>query len=118
MSVVWDASTPIYRQIQQNVMAQILDGVLRPNDPLLSVRQVATEMGVNPLTVTHAYHELVNDGVVIKKRGVGMFVSPNAFDVLKAQEKKKFLQEEWPQVLERIKRLGLDVESLLKNKTP
>ena len=110
----WNDSQPIYRQLRDRVVALILDGVLKEGDPLPSVRHVAAEYRVNPLTVLKGYQELVDEELVEKKRGIGMFVKPGARDLLLAAERQKFLAEQWPRVSATIQRLGLTPEELLK----
>jgi GntR family transcriptional regulator len=110
----WNDSQPIYRQLQDRVIALILDGVLKEGDPLPSVRHVAAEYRVNPITVLKAYQQLVDEELVEKKRGIGMFIKPGARDLLLAGERHKFLSEEWPRVYATIHRLGLRPEELLE----
>ena len=110
----WNDSQPIYRQLRHRVVAMILDGVLKEGDPLPSVRNVAAEYRVNPLTVLKAYQELVGEQLVETKRGLGMFVNAGARDLLLKGEREKFLAEEWPRVAATIQRLGLKPEELLK----
>jgi DNA-binding transcriptional regulator YhcF (GntR family) len=109
----WSDSQPIYRQLRDRVVDLILDGVLKEGDPLPSVRNVAAEYRVNPLTVLKAYQQLVDEGLVEKKRGVGMFVRSGARELLLAAEREKFLSEQWPRVYATIQRLGLTPEELL-----
>ncbi len=109
----WNDSQPIYRQLRDRVVALILDGVLKEGDPLPSVRNVATEYRVNPLTVLKGYQQLVDEDLVEKKRGRGMFVNAGARDRLLQGERQKFLAEEWPRVYATIQRLGLTPEQLL-----
>jgi GntR family transcriptional regulator len=104
---------PIYRQLRDRVVAMILDGVLKEGDPLPSVRNVAAEYRVNPLTVLKAYQGLVDEQLVETKRGLGMFVNAGARDLLLKAERRKFLTEEWPRVHATIERLGLTTEELL-----
>ena len=113
MDQPWNDNQPIYRQLRDRVVAMILDGALKEGDPLPSVRTVATEYRVNPLTVLKGYQELVDENLVEKRRGLGMFVMAGARDVLMKGERQKFLQEEWPRVYETIQRLGLKAEELL-----
>ncbi len=113
MDPEWNDSQPIYRQLRDRVVALILDGVLKEGDPLPSVRHVAAEYRVNPLTVLKGYQELVDEQLVEKKRGIGMFVKPGARDLLLAAERQKFLAEQWPRVYATIRRLGLTPEELL-----
>jgi GntR family transcriptional regulator len=109
----WNDSQPIYRQLRDRVVAMILDGVLKEGDPLPSVRTVAAEYRVNPLTVLKAYQGLVDEQLVESKRGLGMFVNAGARDLLLKAERQKFLAEEWPRVHATIERLGLTTEELL-----
>ncbi len=110
----WNDGQPIYRQLRDRVVAMILDGVLAEGDALPSVRTVAAELRVNPLTVLKGYQELVDEQLVEAKRGRGMFVNAGARVLLLQAERKKFLTEQWPQVQAAIRRLGLDAEELLK----
>lgn len=110
----WNNSQPIYRQLRDRVVALILDGLLKEGDPLPSVRHVAAEYRVNPLTVLKGYQELVDEELVEKRRGIGMFVRPGARDLLLAAERRKFLAEEWPRVRATIQRLGLTPEELVE----
>ena len=105
-------SQPIYRQLRHRVVAMILDGVLKEGDPLPSVRNVAAEYRVNPLTVLKAYQELAADELIETKRGLGMFVNAGARNLLLKGERQKFLAEEWPRVAEKIQRLGLTQKEL------
>lgn len=114
----WNDSQPIYRQLRDRVVAMILDGGLREGDPLPSVRNVAAEYRVNPLTVLKGYQQLVDEELVEKKRGLGMFVRAGARAVLLRGERQKFLNEEWPRIQATIQRLGLKPEELLNESTP
>jgi GntR family transcriptional regulator len=107
MDSEWNDSQPIYRQIRDRVVAMILDGLLKEGDPLPSVRNVATESRVNPLTVLKAYQQLTEENLVEKRRGLGMFVNVGAHDLLLSAERQKFLAEQWPEVVATIQRLGL-----------
>src|SRR6266508_2002294 len=109
----WNDSRPIYRQLRDGVVAMILDGVLKEGDSLPSVRTVAADYRVNPLTVLKAYQQLVDEGLVETKRGRGMFVSAGAPPLLLKAERQKFLAEEWPRICAAIQRLGLKAEDLL-----
>ena len=109
----WNDSQPIYRQLRDRVVAMILDGVLKEGDPLPSVRTVAAEYRVNPLTVLKGYQELVDEGLVETKRGRGMFINAGARSLLLQGERQKFLGEEWPRVYATIQRLGLKAKELL-----
>jgi GntR family transcriptional regulator len=110
----WNDRQPIYRQLRDRVVALILDGVLKEGDPLPSVRNVATEYRINPITVLKSYQELVDQELVEKRRGLGMFVKTGARDLLLKSERDRFLAEEWPRVYATIQRLGLKAKDLLK----
>jgi GntR family transcriptional regulator len=112
--IQWTDGAPIYRQLKERVIAMMLDGVLKPGDALPSVRQVAAEYQLNPITVSRAYQELADEALVEKRRGLGMYVTEEASKKLLTNERERFLKEEWPLVLERIQRLGLSMEDLLK----
>jgi GntR family transcriptional regulator len=112
MNREWNDSQPIYRQLRDRGAHMILDGVLKEGDPLPSVRNVAAEYRVNPLTVLKAYQQLVDEDLVEMKRGLGMFVKPGARDQLLKGERQKFLTDEWPRVAEKIQRLGLTQKDL------
>jgi GntR family transcriptional regulator len=114
MEPQWNDSQPIYRQLRDRVIAMILDGVLKEGDPLPSVRVVAAEYRVNPLTVLKSYQELVDEELVEKRRGLGMFIRVGAHQLLLAGERKKFLKEEWPLISARMERLGLTTKDLLQ----
>ena len=109
----WNDSQPIYRQLRDRVVAMILDGVLKEGDPLPSVRNVAADYRVNPLTVLKGYQQLVDEGLVESRRGLGMFINAGARDLLLRSERQNFLKEEWPRIQETIERLGLTPEELL-----
>jgi GntR family transcriptional regulator len=109
----WNDSQPIYRQLRDRIVAMILDGVLKEGDPLPSVRNVAADYRINPLTVLKGYQQLVDDQLVEKKRGLGMFIKLGARDLLLQGERQKFLAEEWPRIHSTIQRLGLNAEELL-----
>ena len=113
MNREWNDSQPIYRQLRDRGVHMILDGVLKEGDPLPSVRNVAAEYRVNPLTVLKAYQELVDEELVEKKRGLGMFVKAGARNLLLKGERQKFLAEHWPRVHATIQRLGLTPKELL-----
>jgi GntR family transcriptional regulator len=113
MDSEWNDSQPIYRQLRDLVVAMILDGVLQEGDPVPSVRQVAAEYRVNPLTVLKAYQQLVDEELVEKKRGRGMFVNAGARKLLLKAERQRFLTEQWPRVHATIQRLGLTAQELL-----
>ena len=108
----WNDRQPIYRQLRDRGVHMILDGVLKEGDPLPSVRNVAAEFRVNPLTVLKAYQQLVDEGLVEMKRGLGMFVKAGARELLLKGEREKFLAKEWPRVATTIQRLGLTQKEL------
>lgn len=114
MTVGWNDNTPIYRQLKERVVGMMLDGVLKAGDALPSVRQIAAEYQLNPITVSKAYQELVDENLVEKRRGIGMYVTEGASEKLLATERERFIREEWPAMVERIRRLGLNVDELLK----
>jgi GntR family transcriptional regulator len=114
MAREWNDSQPIYRQLRDRVVHMILDGVLNEGDPLPSVRSVAAEYRVNPLTVLKAYQQLVHEQLVETKRGLGMFVKPGARNLLLKGERQKFLAEQWPRVAATIQRLGITPKELLR----
>lgn len=113
MDPKWNEDQPIYRQLRDRVVAMILEGVLTDGDALPSVRNVAAEYRLNPLTVLKGYQELVDEGLVEKKRGRGMFVTDGARSQLLKDERRRFIEKEWPLILATIERLNLDVEELL-----
>ena len=113
MDPKWNEDQPIYRQLRDRVVAMILEGALTDGDALPSVRNVAAEYRLNPLTVLKGYQELVDEGLVEKKRGRGMFVTAGAQTQLLKDERQRFIETEWPKVFATIERLGLDAETLL-----
>lgn len=117
-AIQWSDGAPIYRQLKDRVIAMMLDGVLKPGDALPSVRQVAAEYQLNPITVSRAYQELADEALVEKRRGLGMYVTEEAANNLLGSERERFLREEWPLVVERIQRLGLRMDELLKQTAP
>ena len=117
MDPKWSEDLPIYRQLRDRVVEMILEGVLGDGDALPSVRNVAAEYRLNPLTVLKGYQELVDEGLVEKKRGRGMFVNDGARKQLLKDERRRFIEKEWPKVLETIDRLGLDAAELLAQAT-
>jgi GntR family transcriptional regulator len=112
MNREWNDSQPIYRQLRDRAVHMILDGALQEGDPLPSVRNVAADFRVNPLTVLKAYQQMVDEQLVEMKRGLGMFVKPGARDLLLKGERQKFLTEEWPRVAATIERLGVTQKEL------
>jgi len=118
MDPKWNEDLPIYRQLRDRVVAMILESVLGDGDALPSVRNVAAEYRLNPLTVLKGYQELVDEGLVEKKRGRGMFVTDGARTRLLKDERQRFLEKEWPQVAATIERLGLNAGELLDTIKP
>ena len=114
MAIEWNDNQPIYRQLRDHVVAMMLDGLLKEGDPLPSVRTVSAEYRVNPLTVQKAYQDLVDENLVEKRRGLGMYINTGARELLLASERETFLREQWPQILATIQRLGLRADELLK----
>ncbi len=112
----WNDSQPIYRQLRDRIVAMILDGVLSEGDPLPSVRNVAAEYRVNPITVLKGYQQLVDEQLVETKRGRGMFINAGARDLLLEAERQRFLTEQWPRIHATIQRLGLSAGELLAQK--
>lgn len=115
MEPTWSDNQPIYRQLRDRVVAMILEDALKEGDPLPSVRSVAAEYQINPLTVLKGYQSLVDEGLVEKRRGLGMFVKEGARRNLMKNERDQFLKSEWPLILQRIQRLGLDLMDLAKD---
>ncbi len=118
MDPKWNEDQPIYRQLRDRVIAMILEDILGDGDALPSVRNVAAEYRLNPLTVLKGYQELVDEGLVEKKRGRGMFVTDGARKRLMKDERQKFIDVEWPKIVETIERLGLSSEELLASRGP
>ncbi|HEX8252193.1 MAG TPA: GntR family transcriptional regulator [Thermoanaerobaculia bacterium] len=114
----WNDSQPIYRQIRDRIVAMILDGALNEGDPLPSVRSVAAEYRINPITILKGYQQLVDERLVETKRGRGMFINAGARNLLLQGERQKFLVEQWPRIAATIQRLGLTAEELLNAATP
>jgi GntR family transcriptional regulator len=114
----WNDSQPIYRQLRDRVVAMILDGILKDGHPLPSVRTVAAEYRVNPLTVLKGYQQLVDEGLVEARRGIGMFINSGARNLLLEAERQRFLGEEWPRIYATIQRLGLKPEDLVEASKP
>ena len=114
MTAQWNDSQPIYWQLKERTIAMILDGTLAEGNALPSVRTVASDFQLNPITVSKSYQALVDEELVEKRRGLGMFVREGAQQKLTDSERQKFLTEEWPAMLTRIQQLGLDVDELLQ----
>ncbi|MGH7108182.1 MAG: GntR family transcriptional regulator [Acetobacteraceae bacterium] len=114
----WNDGQPIYRQLRDRVVAMILDGEIQEGDPLPSVRTVAADYRVNPLTVLKAYQQLADEQIVEKRRGVGMFIKAGVRQHLLHDRRRRFLSEEWPGIMATIRRLGLTPEELLDGAVP
>ncbi|MBI2398142.1 MAG: GntR family transcriptional regulator [Xanthomonadales bacterium] len=112
MSIQWNESAPIYRQLRDYIKAMILDEALKEGDALPSVRQVSADFQLNPITVSKAYQELVDENLVEKRRGLGMYVNQGAREALLKTEREHFLREEWPILRDRLRRLGLELATL------
>lgn len=112
MSKLWDDSQPIYQQLRERTIARILSGELGEGEALPSVRQIAVDMQINPITVSKAYQMLVDEALVEKRRGLGMFVLAGARQRLLASEREHFLHHEWPQLLQRMRNLGIDMQQM------
>jgi GntR family transcriptional regulator len=115
MTITWNDKSPIYLQLKERVVGMMLDEVIKSGDALPSVRQIAAEYSLNPITVSRAFQELVDDELVEKRRGLGMYVLEGARDKLLASERERFIRTEWPALLERIKRLGISLDMLLSS---
>lgn len=113
----WDDSRPIYRQLRDRVVVMMLEGLLKEGEALPSVRQVATEFRLNPLTVLKAYQQLADEGLVEKRRGLGMFMAPGAGAALLGDERERFLATDWPRIHATIQRLGLSAAQLLSTES-
>ncbi len=114
MVVQWNDTSPIYVQLRERVIAQILEGAIRPGEALPSVRQVAGDLAINPLTVAKAYQTLTDEGLVEKRRGLGLFVTEGADRQLRKSEREHFLNEEWPAIQARMRALGIEPADLLR----
>src|SRR5687768_16845289 len=114
MDAEWNDNQPIYRQLRDRVVDLILDGALNEGDPLPSVRHVAAEYRINPITVLKGYQQLVDEELVETRRGRGMFIKQGARNLLMEGERHKFLSEQWPRIYATIQRLGLTPEELLE----
>ncbi len=113
MATQWKNDQPIYLQLKEQILAMIMDGVLEEGNALPSVRKIAVDYQINPITASKAYAELVDDGLVEKRRGLGMFILKGAKNNLLRVEQKKFLEHDWPEIIKRISRLGLDAKKLV-----
>ena len=110
----WHNNAPIYRQLKDRIVGMVLDGLLKPGDALPSVRQIAADFQLNPITVMRAYQELADATLVEKRRGIGMYVTDGAREKLLVSERERFLSEEWPPLLLRIQRLGMNLKELMQ----
>ena len=115
MTTQWKNDQPIYLQLKERILAMIIDGVLNEGEALPSVRKVAVDYQINPITASKAYAELVDEGLVEKRRGLGMFILEGARKKLLNTEQEKFLTKEWPEIIKRISLLGLDAKKLIKS---
>ncbi|GEQ99358.1 GntR family transcriptional regulator [Iodidimonas gelatinilytica] len=109
----WTDDQPIYRQLRDKVVNAIIDGDLKEGEPLPSVRAIAVDLQINPITASKAYQELVAEDLVEKRRGLGMFIIEGARGKVLSNERRRFLEEDWPRILERIDSLGIDPQDLL-----
>ncbi len=114
--IIWNDQQPIFKQLKEKVVELIIDEVVNEGEPVPSVRQVAADYQINPLTVSKAYQELVDEGVLEKRRGLGMFVTKSARNKLLNSEKDRFINHEWPKIMDKINRLGLSLENLKTEK--
>lgn len=112
----WNDTQPIYRQLRDRVVAMIIEGTLSEGDPLPSVRTVAADCRLNPITVMKGYQELAAEDLVETRRGLGMFVRPGAREALMRDERRRFLADRWPEIRATIERLGLGPEELWEKK--
>lgn len=112
MDIHWNDKDPIYRQLQRRLIEMVIEGVFADGDALPSVRQISTDLRINPITVSKAYQLLVDEGLVEKRRGLGMFVISGAQEQLVTNERSRFLTEEWPAIIEQMIRLGLSLDDL------
>ena len=109
----WTNDQPIYQQVRDHVVSLIIDDVLKSGDPIPSVRQMAVEGGVNPLTVSKAYQELVDLNIVEKRRGLGMFITDSAKKELIKLERNKFMNGDWPALVKKADQLDIDLTELI-----
>ena len=113
MAQQWQSDTPIYLQLYQQVVSRILDGNIQEGEALPSVRKVAAEYQLNPLTISKAYQMLQEKQIVEKQRGKGLFVKAGVQGLILARERQLFLEQQWPSIIEKIERLQLSPEQLL-----
>ena len=115
-AIKWNDQQPIFRQLKEKVVELIIDGEVSEGEAVPSVRQVAADYQINPLTVSKAYQQLVDESILEKRRGLGMFVTESAREKLLESEKSHFLDIEWPKILRKIERLGLSIQNLVSEK--
>lgn len=115
MSEQWNKDTPIYLQLYQQVVSRILDGYIKEGEALPSVRNVAAQYQLNPITISKAYQMLQDEEIVEKQRGKGLFVKPGMQDLMLSREREAFLTKQWPSILSQINRLKLSANDLLTN---
>lgn len=109
----FDNNKPIYLQISDSLCERILSGELKPEDRILSVRELGSELGVNPNTVARSYEKLTDAGIIYTKRGLGYFVAPGAKEIVLEAQRKDFMENEWPRLLKRAALLGIDLKKLV-----
>ena len=114
----WNENEPIYRQLMEEMLARILDGTYPEGQLLPSVRQLAGDFRINPLTAAKAFQELAKENVTEIRRGIGVVVKEGVRNALARRERAKFLKKEWPTIVARMERMGIDVKSLLKTAGP
>jgi GntR family transcriptional regulator len=114
LEATWNEDQPIYRQLMAEIVSWILEGRLKDGDPLPSIRAIASEYNINPLTASKAYQELSSIDVLERRRGIGLFIRPGARARLMRAERQKFLNEDWPQIVRRIRQMGLDPSELVE----
>ncbi len=115
--IKWNDQQPIFKQLKEKVIELIIDEQVCEGEAVPSVRQVAADYQINPLTVSKAYQELVDESILEKRRGLGMFVTVSARAKLLESEKRQFLDIDWPKIIKRVERLGLSLEGLISKKT-
>ena len=108
----FNSNRSIYLQICDAICEQILSGTLRPDERIPSVREYGAEIGVNPNTIMRSYEKLTADGIIYNRRGIGYFISENALETVLEAQRKEFMEEELPQILRRMKLLGIDTSVL------
>jgi GntR family transcriptional regulator len=114
--IMWNNKQPIYQQVKERMIMMIVEGMLPEGEALPSVRQLASDYHLNPLTISKAYQLLLDEGLVEKRRGLGMFVTPGARALALKSEQQHFLHVEWPMILQKIRRLQLNLTTLINPK--